>query len=311
MKYGITLKQANDVIKKIRENILKYFKKNRLNYAVFGASGGLDSSVIAGLLSDIKGVKPIGAVMPCESDAEASRIGELVLDNFNIPKINVDLTKAFHTLMGYYYSMDGINGQLSAILDKNGDNVTLKSLPYRKQRASGNIKARLRMITLYHIAQLTGGIVISTDNLSELMMGFWTINGDVGDFGPIQHIFKGLEEYNIAKALGVPEDALNAVPTDGLDVLPGGTDEDQLGLPYYDLDRVIVSLMRDEFNKKEHCSDIDISEISARIAGQLNYDQEKVKHVAKQLHNTNYKRNWPLTISRKELGLPEIRDIDL
>ncbi len=311
MGYDFSPGQAQDVIHKIRSLIRKYFVENGITYAVFGKSGGLDSSVIAGLLSDIEGVKPIGVIMPCESDPEAGRIASLVLDYYNIPKINTELTNVYHSLMGQYYATDGINGQLSSVLKGNGDTQTLKSLPHRKQLASGNIKARLRMITLYHIAQLAGGIVISTDNLSELMMGFWTLNGDVGDFAPIQHIFKGLEEYTIAEALGVPDEALNAVPTDGLDIVPGGTDEDQLGLPYSDLDRVIVALLQNDFDKKSQCSDNEVSELSARLADQMIYQQDKIEHVAYQMRNTNYKRNWPWAIKRSEIGLPPIGKIEL
>jgi NH3-dependent NAD+ synthetase len=52
-------------------------------------------------------------------------------------------------------------------------------------RALENIKVRLRMITLYYIAPLTEGMVVSTGNLSEFWMGFWTLNRAVGDYSPI------------------------------------------------------------------------------------------------------------------------------
>ena len=50
---------------------------------------------------------------------------------------------------------------------------------YRAQQRQGNIRARLRMITLYTLAHELGGIVGSTDNFSELAAGFWTLHGDV------------------------------------------------------------------------------------------------------------------------------------
>jgi len=243
MKYQLTIEQAHETIRRIRQIIQQYFRENGLTYAIFGKSEGLDSSVIAGLLSNLEGIKPIGVIMPCESDPEAERIAKLVLEHFNIPWIRVDLTQEFHFLMGRLYSMEEVHGQLANVLKHYGDSHLLKAMPHRKPWAAGNIKARLRMITLYHIAQLTGGIVISTDNLSEFWMGFWTLNGDVGDLAPIQQVWKGLEEYTIAKALGAPEESINAVPTDGLDITPGGSDEDQLGLPYRDLDRVIIALL--------------------------------------------------------------------
>jgi NAD+ synthetase len=210
--------------------------------------------------------------------------------------------------MGKLYGMDNVHGQLAAILDGYGDKSQRNRLAALKARASGNIKARLRMITLYHIAQLTGGIVVSTDNLSELWMGFWTLNGDVGDLAPIQHIFKGLEEYEIARALGVPEDSLNAAPTDGLDILPGGTDEDQLGMPYAELDRVIVALLQEGLGKGEG-TDHAIDAFAQRFSAQSGYPAGKIIHVAQQLHRTHYKRCWPKVVNRQELGLPAIEEL--
>jgi NH3-dependent NAD+ synthetase len=137
--------------------------------------------------------------MPCESDPETEHIGKLVLEHFQIPCIRVDLTQEFYHLAGCSYSMDGVHGQLSGIIKRYRDSHLLKALTQRKLRATGNIKARLRMITLYHIAQLTGGIVISTDNLSEFWMGFWTLNGDVGDFA-IQQVLKGLKNIQLQSA---------------------------------------------------------------------------------------------------------------
>jgi NAD+ synthetase len=311
MSYKLTLEEANNVIRKIRRLIQRYFRENNLTYAVFGKSEGLDSSVIAGLLSNIEGVKPIGVIMPCESDLEAERIARDVLDHFKIPWIKADLTSEFHFIMGHLYSSEGVHGQLSNIFKHYKDFNLLKTLPHRKPRATGNIKARLRMITLYHIAQITGGIVISTDNLSELWMGFWTLNGDVGDLAPIQHVWKGIEEYTIAEALGVCEESIKAVPTDGLDVIPGGTDEDQLGFPYHELDKVIIALLQNKFDGNAKSGDDEVGSLSDKLAGQLGHDSKKIAHVARQMMRTRYKRNWPKVITREEIGLPDIKGIKI
>lgn len=311
MPYTFGKKDAKKVVQKTRGLIQKYFKENGLKYAVFGKSEGLDSSVIAGLLSNLEGVNPIGVVMPCESDVEAERIARIVLEHFSIPYLRVDLTREYHFLAGHFYSSDGVHGQLSHILKEYNDINLLKALPHKKNRAMGNIKARLRMITLYHIAQLTRGLVISTDNLSELWMGFWTLNGDVGDLSPIQYVWKGLEEYEVAKALGVPEESLQAVPTDGLDVIAGGTDEDQLGLPYGDLDRVIIALLQNKFDVTGGWEDKDIDIVSKKLSAQLRYDSERISHIARQMLRTNFKRKWPKTFTRDEIGLTAIKDMKI
>lgn len=309
MSYRLRAKDTDRVVGNIRAAIKRYFDDNGLLYAVFGKSEGLDSSVVAALLSGIEGVRPLGVIMPCESDLEAERIARVVLDHYKIPWIRVDLTKEFHSLMGHYYSSEGVHGQLSSILRHYGDDAGLRALPHRKPRATGNIKARLRMITLYHIAQLTGGIVISTDNLSEFWMGFWTLNGDVGDLAPIQHLWKGLEEYALAEALGVPRESIEAEPTDGLDIIPGGTDRDQLGLPYEDLDRVIIALLQGRFDEEGRPEGDDLESISRRLGERLGYSPSQVAHIARQMAATHYKRHWPRALGRQEVGLPEVRDI--
>jgi len=308
MTYRLSKEDAKDVVIKIRQNVEKYFENNELSYAIFGKSEGLDSSVIAGLLSGIECIKPIGVIMPCESNPDVSRSAKMVLEHFQIPSIFIDLSEEFHFLMGRLYSTNGVYGQLAEILKQNGDADLLSTLPHRKARAAGNIKARLRMITLYHIAQLTGGVVVSTDNYSEYWMGFWTLNGDVGDVAPIQQIWKGLEEYAIAEALGVPEEALHAVPTDGLDIIPGGSDEDQLGLPYHELDKVIIALIQNRLDRNVNWSEDDISKLSQSISERLNYEPKIVQHIAHILRRTRYKRNWPWSTKRSDLGLPNIQD---
>ncbi len=309
MNYCLTDPQAQDCIKRMRSSIQTYFRENNLTYAIFGKSEGLDSSVIAGLFSNLEGVKPIGVLMPCESKPEVEKIARLVLDHFNIPAIRVDLAYEYHALMARFYSAGSVQDQLSQIIADYKDEKLLQQIVHRKTRASGNIKVRLRMITLYHIAQLTGGLVVSTDNLSELWMGFWTINGDVGDFSPIQQIWKGLEEYTIAKSLGVPEESIKAVPTDGLDIIPNGTDEDQLGLPYYELDQVIVRLLQNKFDGTGSFPQAELDALIAKIAGETGLATNRVSHVAHQLASTHFKRHWPREVSRDELGLTNIYDM--
>lgn len=299
----MTHSQAKNVIKKIRWEIECYFKKHHLTYAIFGKSEGLDSSVIAGLLSNIPDVKPIGVLLPLESNLTTSEIGQEVLEYFKIPYLKTDLTHEFHQIAASFYESTGTHDQLTRILRQYKDNQTLSSLAHKKFRALGNIKARLRMITLYHIAQVTSGIVISTDNYSEYWMGFWTVNGDVGDLAPIQQIFKGRELYTIAEALKVPKSSLDVAPTDGLDVIPGGTDQDQLHLPYKELDSVIIGLLQSNFHT--HFKSTIVSQVSKSLGISKNI----VAEIANRLQTTEFKRHIPIQFSRSQIGLPPIKSI--
>ena len=73
-------------------------------------------------------------------------------------------------------------------------------MPSRTPIANGNLQARCRMMYLYDIASRHKGLVMSTDNQTEYQLGFWTIHGDVGDFDPIQDLWK-TEVYGLANYL--------------------------------------------------------------------------------------------------------------
>jgi len=101
------------------------------------------------------------------------------------------------------------------------------------------------------------------------------------------------------------------VPTDGLDVIPGGTDEDQLGLPYDELDRVIVRLLQNKFDGTRRWLETETETLVNRIARETGHATDKVAHVAQQLASTHYKRHWPRVVTREDAGLPDIDDLDV
>lgn len=128
----------------------------------------------------------------------------------------------------------------------------LEEMPSRTPIANGNLQARCRMMYLYDIASRHKGLVMSTDNQTEYQLGFWTIHGDVGDFDPIQDLWK-TEVYELAKWIsnrykniehhhtimtgaGSKSDAIELsialTPTDGLGI--SNSDLEQIGAKSYD-----------------------------------------------------------------------------
>ena len=108
---------------------------------------------------------------------------------------------------------------------------------YPSELGLANSRSRLRMVTLYQIAQSVGGLVVGTGNkVEDFGVGFYTKYGDGGvDISPIADCYK-TEVWQMGRELGVLEDIINAAPTDGL-WDDGRTDEDQLGgLSYADLE---------------------------------------------------------------------------
>jgi NH3-dependent NAD+ synthetase len=96
-----------------------------------------------------------------------------------------------------------------------------------------------------------------------------------------------------------------------LDIIPNGTDEDQLGLPYCELDRVIVRLLQNKFDGSSRSTQEEMEALCEKIAGELNLSPQRVLHVARQLSRTNFKRNWPKIITREEAALDNNKDLNV
>jgi len=170
--------------------------------------------------------------------------------------------------------IDSLEKDLTEVFDFVSANITDDD-----KIRQGNIRARLRMITLYDLASAKGGCVASTDNFSELAAGFWTLHGDVGDVSPIQALSKSWEVPALAEALGVPQSIVEAVPTDGLGIANG--DEDQFGFSYLEFDLALFKLMR---------GGIDLDTLTEE-------DKKIVQAVADRVRSTTYKRANPFNLT--------------
>lgn len=203
----------------------KYSKQTGVSSVVLGMSGGVDSALTAALFKQAKWLV-IGVTMPIHQDIEETKRGIEACAALDVAHVNIDLSNDFDRMV-----------QTMELVDVDLVHDT-KAARIRR----GNIRARLRMITLYNIAASSGGLVASTDNFSELAMGFWTLHGDVGDLSPIQSLLKSWEIPMLARLTNVPEETWRAKPTDGLGVSDG--DETQFGMSYLELDLMLMSVLR-------------------------------------------------------------------
>ncbi|MCX6744603.1 MAG: NAD(+) synthase [Candidatus Parcubacteria bacterium] len=299
---SLTPEKCLEVINKGARNLLDYCVQNNIHNLVTGVSGGADSAVTLGfcywakkmgMVEDYR-LNIFGLIMPCESKPEAEILAREAIEKFEAIEIKVDLSQSFRALKGLMF--DELDDKLQCFIDEQ-PNDRAKKIAY------GNIKARLRMITCYHVAKKLNGLVLTNDNLSEYWMGFWTICGDVGDFGLIQHIMKGLELYDIARYLGVPQGIIDAKPDDGLGI--AGGDEDQLGAPYPIVDKVMVALIQAGFDTEGDKSQL------ASLPAIEGVDPAVTKNLATRTLGTAFKRKGTITLSREDLGLPPIMDIKL
>ncbi len=246
---GKILMQIRDELKlefdagKVRGDIVSwirtFFDKNGQGCnAVVGISGGKDSSVVAALCAEALGKdRVIGVLMPDGTQHDIEDSIELV-EHLGIPFLHVDI-------------FDAVQGVLNNI-----DQVFIKQLDgSRKGREiemstqSGiNLPPRIRMATLYAVAQSLNGRVANTCNLSEDWIGYSTRWGDsVGDFSPISSLTSS-EVVAIGRACGLPDHLVCKVPSDGL---CGKTDEDIFGFSYKVLDRYIRTGICEDVQIKE------------------------------------------------------------
>jgi len=183
---------------------------------VIGLSGGVDSATAAGLA--VRGVGPqnvLGVLMPCHSQPDDARLGQLVADTLGIATLTVDLSRAH-------------------------DDLIAALPPSESILASSNVKPRLRMTALYYLAQANNYLVLGSGNKAELAVGYFTKYGDGGaDILPLGN-FSKTQVWELARQLGIPLEVIDRPPSAGL--WPGQTDEGEMGITYAELDRILAAI---------------------------------------------------------------------
>ena len=184
--------------------------------AVFGLSGGLDSSVVGVLCKEALGETVLALILPCESKKEDVKHALLVAQEFGIRSDTVDLTNLYRSF--------------------------LELLPEAGVLPKANLKPRLRMASLYYFANSLNYLVVGTGNRSELEVGYFTKHGDgATDILPLGGLYK-TEVKKLAQELGIPKEIVEKPPSAGL--WENQTDEGELGLTYERLDEILSHLAR-------------------------------------------------------------------
>lgn len=268
------IKDYKTAIENIQNELQQYLIKNKLKSLVAGVSGGIDSALSVALARPV--CDELGLTLFCrsitistnkpEEIARAKYIGKTFGHDFQ----EVNLSKTFNNIIP------------SIIEDFQNTDKSVHSYKIRQ----GNIKARMRMMYLYDLAAKHHGMLLSTDNYTELLLGFWTLHGDVGDYGMIQNIWKtevyamsdylvqNLKDTEQAKAL---QSCIDAVPTDGLGIT--NSDLDQIGASSYaEVDEILIKYLKNPENK------------------------EVINHkVVKRKISSEFKRNNPYNIPRDKI----------
>lgn len=279
MNYGKTLEKIRD---EVTDYLIKY---QNIKSLVIGVSGGLDSAMNCFILKpvcDELGIRLIGRYIHIESNKPEERsraiaIGKAFCHDFDA----VDLTSLYRNSLSSYEV-----GMLPS------DDVKTKT-------RRGNIKARMRMIHLYNLAQEYSGIVVDNDNKTEHELGFWTLNGDVGDITPMADLWKS-DIYAIAKwtvshnlqydyffdsayAESAMVACIQAVPTDGLGIT--SSDLEQFGASSYEqVDEILKE------NKKMLFYPFGLKKMIKK------HGEKVVRSIIERHYKSNFKRNHPYKI---------------
>lgn len=220
-------------IKHITRWIKTYARSAKIDTLVVGISGGIDSSVVSTLCAET-GLNTIVVQIPIRQnrklDNRSSMQADWLLERYkNVTYVSMDLTPVF----------TAFEKKLEPVCRDSRD-ITL---------AFANSRARLRMMTLYQIAQSYGGLVVGTGNrVEDFGVGFFTKYGDGGvDISPIGDCMK-TEVWDMGRELGLLKEIIDAPPTDGL-WADGRNDEDQLGMTYPELEKAMLQDTYEEIGK--------------------------------------------------------------
>jgi len=251
---------------KIAEWIKDYFQETGKTKAIVGISGGIDSAVVASLCVKALGKENVlGVIIPIESSIYDGLDAMKVIEKLGIDHIEV------HGDSPFYKTWQKI---IDSTIGLARENKLIKN----HKLVKGNVKARIRMTTLYAISEMTNGLVVGTTNKTEALIGYATKYGDGGvDIEPIMDYYK-TEVFEMARYLDVPVSIINKKPSAGL--WDGQTDEDELGMSYAEIDMALKLIKGEPFYGVQKTQSWSLF-------------KETVAKVEKLIQTTEHKRNLP------------------
>jgi NAD+ synthase len=283
------------------ENFIKeYVDKLERDGVILGLSGGIDSAVVAALCARAVGAGNTLALIMPDRDSKKEHVKD-ALDfarSMGIETKLIDITPHLSQLGTYeLFILEGlpIGGESRETIIKRaydlyrmvrGDTPFSASIvgfrdkefgPYLgRANAYYRVKHRLRMVLLYLHAELENRLVVGAANKTEYRIGFFVKHGcdDAADIMPIIGLYK-TQVRELARFLGIPSRIIDKAPSP--DVIPGIVDEDAIGVPYEELDLILLAL------EKGWGSDT--------IAAVLNVERGKVEYVRNLVQRSEHMRH--------------------
>jgi len=248
-------KTIEDTVNFIRD----IFKESGVSGVVLGLSGGVDSSLAATLCVQALGAEKIlGVLMPTYFTPE-----EDVKDAYSLAEM---------------LGIETLRVNISGIVDSFSKAIGARKSDPKMKMPFANLRARIRMITLYFFANARSMLVAGTSDLSELLIGFFTKYGDgAADFLPIAHLYK-TQVREISRHLGIPSRIASKPSSPQL--YPGHRLLDEIPIDYEELDPVLLGLFKYRLTPEE---------VSRETSVPLNI----ILDVKSRFENSRHKRRLP------------------
>jgi len=245
----------NTIKNKIVNFLKKEFKKRNRNLAIIGISGGIDSAVAATLAKE-SNLNLLAVLLPFKK--KSYKYAKEVVNFLELPKSNIleiDITP-------FIYSQLKALKRKGIVLDK----ISL-----------GNLILRQRMMFLMALKDQMNGLVIGSQNLSEYLLGYFTLYGDsAADIFPLAGLWK-TQIYKLADFLKIPKQIIERKPTGDW---PYFSDEKELGFDYEYADEILYFYLIKKMSPEN-------------IIKRYNFDKKLVKKVIERYKITSFKRNDP------------------
>ncbi|MEM4717585.1 MAG: NAD+ synthase [Desulfurococcaceae archaeon] len=208
-----------EVFKSIEMYVKSKLDESGLDTVVIGLSGGLDSSVLLGVLARfIPRDKIVALIMP---------------DSRVTPVEDVDDAIGLARAYGIKYYVFNI--------DKIIDSYSVASFfELEDNLATGNLRARVRMTLLYYYANKCRALVAGSSDRSEILIGYFTKHGDgSADLYPIACLYK-TQVRELGRKLGLPSKIIMKPSAPRL--WRNHIAEKELGIKYDEIDLALYAL---------------------------------------------------------------------